>query len=626
MMTAALAAAVSCTDYSDWNSVPGDTGAPTAGSTLWQSLEAQPELSDFMQVLQQGNVAPNLSATRFYTIWAPVNGSFNLDSVLQCSDDAILAQFINNHIAEYNHQATGNLVEAERVKTLNSKTYNFLFDERGYTYNDVPLATDAEGNPLYNLPCSNGTLHMIEGNSPFLPNGFEALSMLKEELKDGTSAIDKIADYILQYNDTALDTRNSVPGSIVDGKQTYLDSVFTVSNIILSRNRANARVENEDSTYSILLPNDQAYDDYYTKVKRFYRFLDGLKWQNVAESQSTTTYPEQTITAATVGTDLAYLSDSLAKRAIIDNLFYSNNHPYNMHLVKPEAENFNDTVVTTLRAKYSNGDELFDEAHILHTQHLSNGYAYVVDTLSFKPWESYNKPITINGTNFCRVISEQSRSNVRLSEENTNTDLVDISDGNSVSYVWAQAATRGKPEVDYYLSGVKATTYNVYCVIPPANVDLRDSITVIQPNILNFTYQGYYANEKGTAVYGTVAFSNERFEAEEDGMGPRVTGVPETAKKTSTNTLQATDFVNDTSKVDTMYLGKITIPYCYAGLGYSPNIKVTNSGRINVLSTASNRSFDNYTRDIRICAILLRPLDYEEYLAEEEKKNANVEE
>lgn len=618
-MTAALAAVVSCSDYSDWNTVPSDAGSPSANSTLWQNLESHPELSDFMQVLRRADVASNLSATRFYTLWAPVNGSFNLDSVLECKDEAVLAQFINNHIAEYNHLATSELLDAERVKTLNRKTYNFQFANGIYTYNDVPLATDEEGKPLYNIPCSNGTLHMIEGNSNFLPNGLEALSMLKEEFKDSESAIDKIADYILQYNDTALDTKNSVPGSIVNGKQTYLDSVFTISNIITSRVRA--KIENEDSTYSILLPNDKAYDDYYTKVKGFYKYLDGLKWQNVADAASTT-YTEQTITASTVGTDLTYLSDSLAQRAIVDNLFYSNNNPYNMHLVKSEAENFNDTVVTTLRAKYSNGDELFDEAHTLQKQHLSNGYAYVVDTLAFKPWETYNPPITINGTAKCRVINVQSSSNVRLSEENTNTDMVDISDGNTVSFVWAEATAKGKPEVDFYLNGVKATTYNIYCVIPPADVDKRDSIHTVLPNILNFNYQGYFndPNNKNKITYGTYAFTNERYQTEEDGMGPRVEGVPATTKKSNSNTLQPTDFVNDTSKVDTMYLGKLTIPYCYAGLGYYPNIKVTSSSRINTLNS---KIMANYTRDIRICAILVRPLDYEEYL-EEEKKKANV--
>ena len=95
-MAAALTAAVSCTDYSDWNDVPGDANA-LAQNTLWQNLEQNPELSDFMQVLQRADMQSNLSASHFYTIWAPANGSFDLDSVLECTDDAVLKQFINKH-------------------------------------------------------------------------------------------------------------------------------------------------------------------------------------------------------------------------------------------------------------------------------------------------------------------------------------------------------------------------------------------------------------------------------------------------------------------------------------------------------------------------------------------------
>lgn len=612
MMAAALTAAVSCTDYSDWNDVPGDANA-LAQNTLWQNLEQNPELSDFMQVLQRADMQSNLSASHFYTIWAPANGTFDLDSVLECTDDAVLKQFINNHIAEYNHLATNTLSTAERVKTLNRKTYDFAFDGGDYTYNGVTLATDESGTPLYNLPCSNGTLHIIEGNSPFLPNGLEALDMIE--------GIDMIASYIKQYNDTTLDTKNSVPGSIVDGKQTYLDSVFVISNVIT--NSVRAKIENEDSTYSILLPNDKAYQEYYDKVKGFYNFgLSEIKWQNL-NSDGNMTIKEETVTETTLGVKFDYLADSLAKRAIVNNLFYSNNNSYNMHLVKEDAINYNDTVVTTLRAKYSNGDELFDPEHTLQKQHLSNGYAYVVDTLAFKPWETYNPEITLSGVNpmdRARYVTYQSFSNVRLDEENTNTELVDISDGNTVSYCWAEATTRGKPEVDFYLRGVKAGTYNIYCVIPPANVDLRDETTQVLPNILNFTYHGYYNNVK---TYGNLAFDNERYEAVDEFGGELVPGLAETTKRNKTNTLQPSDFVNNTSKVDTMFIGKITIPLCYAGTGASPNIKITSSGRIN---TFNKDIMANVTRDLRICAIILRPLDYEAYLKEEEQKKSQVDE
>ena len=59
-----------------------------------------------------------------------------------------------------------------------------------------------------------------------------------------------------------------------------------------------------------------------------------------------------------------------------------------------------------------------------------------------------------------------------------------------------------------------ATTYNIYAVIPPADVDLRDTLTKVKPNLINFTYNGYYTDEKGRAQYGNIAFKNERYDGE----------------------------------------------------------------------------------------------------------------
>lgn len=575
--------AVSCSDYEDWNTMQEDAN-PSAERTLWENITAEPQLSDFAKVLKKAGLEEQLSAAHYYTVWAPLNGTFDVDSVLNCSDNAILAQFINNHIAEYNHLAKGNLYE--KVKTLNRKSYEFMFDEGNYTYNTQLLV-----NNLYNLPSSNGTLHVINGNSEFLPNGLEALSMIE--------GIDSISTYILNYNDTTLDTRNSVPGPVVNGKQTYLDSVFTTSNTLTSRLRA--RIESEDSTYSILLPTDKAYNGFYNTVKGFYKFLDGLKWQNVHEAAATT-YTTQTITASTLGVNFSFLADSLAKRQIVDDLFYSNNNKYNMHLVKEDALNYNDTVQSTQRNKFSNGDELFND-YLVQTERLSNGYAFVVDSLAFKPWETYNPPVIIAGTNPCRYINYLNYSNVRVPEENVNRNLVELEPGQNLSFCHAEATSRGKPEVDYYISGLKATTYNIYVVIPPANVDLRDTTTQVLPNILNFSYNGYYTDANGRAQYTNtdMVFTNERYD-------------PDAIVEGSTTKFQNTDFVNDITKVDTMYLGQITLPYCYAGLGYYPNIKVTNSARINLFRPAI---LDNYTRDIRISAIIFRPLDYEAFLAEE---------
>lgn len=583
MLAPLLALAAGCSDYDDWNTVQEDSN-PAAEQTLWENITSQSQISDFVKVLKKAGLQETLSANRYYTVWAPLDGTFNVDSVMNCTDNAILQQFINNHIAEYNHLAKGNLYE--RVKTLNKKSYEFMLSDGNYTYNAQPLVAN-----MYNLPSSNGTLHVINGESEFLPNGLEALSMIE--------GIDTVATYIMQYNDTTLDTRSSVIGPVVNGKQTYLDSVFTTSNTLTTRLRA--RIESEDSTYSILLPTNEAYIKQYNTIKPFFKFYDGMKCE--VYNETTNSFESQTITASTLGVNFAFLSDSLTRRTIVDNLFYSNNNPYNMHLVKADAVNYNDTIVSTRRDKFSNGDEIFNEQYLVNKERLSNGFGYVVDTLAFKPWETYNPPIVTPGFFAERHVNELTFSRVSVPQDYVNTDLVTLKPGQTLSFCWATSGERSKPEVDYTIDGVMATTYNIYAVIPPANVDLRDTVNAVKPNILNFSYNGYYVDENGKTQYtnSDLVFKNERYDGESIVQGG-------TAK------LQDTDFVNDTSKVDTMFLGRLTIPYCYAGTGYAPNIKVTSSARINVLRKAI---LENYSRDIRICSIIFRPLDYEAYLEEE---------
>ena len=80
MLFGALFFASSCDD-SD-----GVKPTPYADKTMFDMITADPELTDFIDVL---NVCGNHCAdslfnkTRVYTLWAPVNGSFDKDSLIK---------------------------------------------------------------------------------------------------------------------------------------------------------------------------------------------------------------------------------------------------------------------------------------------------------------------------------------------------------------------------------------------------------------------------------------------------------------------------------------------------------------------------------------------------------------
>ena len=108
--------AASLTACSDWNDhYEGTADAGSAGGTLWQQMKANPQLSDFCEVLEQTKVyrmhkktpvsyADLLNSGQSFTVVAPVNGTFDKAALLQqvqtvTGDSAVEKSFAMNHIS-----------------------------------------------------------------------------------------------------------------------------------------------------------------------------------------------------------------------------------------------------------------------------------------------------------------------------------------------------------------------------------------------------------------------------------------------------------------------------------------------------------------------------------------------
>ena len=94
---------LSCSDFSSYNSVV-ESSNPSADRTLWENISAKGELSDFAQILQAVGYDAVLNAPTTYTVWAPVNGTFNKDSIMALTQDAatrkkVIEQFVYDHVA-----------------------------------------------------------------------------------------------------------------------------------------------------------------------------------------------------------------------------------------------------------------------------------------------------------------------------------------------------------------------------------------------------------------------------------------------------------------------------------------------------------------------------------------------
>ena len=242
----------SCSDYNDYNSVPSAGDAPGANNTLWENISSDTQLTKFANLAQKCNFSEALNSPRFYTVWAPVDNAISDAEYnrLMASDSAtIVKQFMQQHITEYNYPVSAAL-DPTTIISLNAKHHAFTqntFD--GFDY----AAT--------NLASTNGLMHKINGLSEYHLNLYENIDVF--------AGCDSIKKYIQKYDEYYLDKTASVIGPLRDGKQTYLDSVMKKRNNVIAE-IMRADLEDEDSAFCMLVPNDQAWKAGYAAIKPRY--------------------------------------------------------------------------------------------------------------------------------------------------------------------------------------------------------------------------------------------------------------------------------------------------------------------------------------------------------------------
>ena len=553
MAAAVLLAATSCSDFSDYNDTPV-SDVQQADRTLWENISQNDQLSDFATLVKKAGFDDELSQPHYYTVWAPLNGTYDASSLMSADSATVLYQFVKSHIAEYNHSVSG-LVD-ERIHALNRKSFAFEGDGQ-YTYAGHTLRQ-------LNLPNSNGIMHLLDGAARFYPNLYEYLFSCE--------GIDSVATFFKRYETSVLDTKNSVLGPTINGKQTYIDSVMITSNSLL--NRIKAKLDKEDSTYTMLVPTNEAWLAHYDKISKCYNYINTTVAQNIDEATSTSSAPTASVTV-----DAAYTKDSLTRLHLVSDLVYNNNNYYNNWLIDDTVEPY-DTLRSTTSGYMTNPQEIM--SRVIDRETMSNGTFCLVDSLAFRPWESWCFPLgqsplysrTWTGSNTMVYIDNTFFDDIKYVPKNPAQK--------QLGYLWVTPLSNyGKPQLDVKLRNVLSTTYNIYIVLAPG-MDVgedADGNKFLKPNMLDFTLS--YCDAKG---------------------------------KLATQKLNQ-KVVNDPTRVDTLAVGTFTFPVAYAGLGDNvyPNLKITTD--FGVFDKAKMAA---YTRDFSIISILMRPVELEEFEATKE--------
>ena len=553
MAAAVLLAATSCSDFSDYNDTPV-SDVQQADRTLWENISQNDQLSDFATLVKKAGFDDELSQPHYYTVWAPLNGTYDASSLMSADSATVLYQFVKSHIAEYNHSVSG-LVD-ERIHALNRKSFAFEGDGQ-YTYAGHTLRQ-------LNLPNSNGIMHLLDGAARFYPNLYEYLFSCE--------GIDSVATFFKRYETSVLDTKNSVLGPTINGKQTYIDSVMITSNSLL--NRIKAKLDKEDSTYTMLVPTNEAWLAHYDKISKCYNYINTTVAQNIDEATSTSSAPTASVTV-----DAAYTKDSLTRLHLVSDLVYNNNNYYNNWLIDDTVEPY-DTLYSTTYGYMTNPQEIM--SRVIDRETMSNGTFCLVDSLAFRPWESWCFPLgqsplysrTWTGSNTMVYIDNTFFDDIKYVPKNPAQK--------QLGYLWVTPLSNyGKPQLDVKLRNVLSTTYNIYIVLAPGQDvgEDADGNKFLKPNMLDFTLS--YCDAKG---------------------------------KLATQKLNQ-KVVNDPTRVDTLAVGTFTFPVAYAGLGDNvyPNLKITTD--FGVFDKAKMAA---YTRDFSIISILMKPVELEEFEATKE--------
>lgn len=594
MMVAGVLAASSCTDFDDYNEVgniSGEGNAELAGQTLLENIRNNSQLSDFYDLLKQSGFDENLNTTHCYTVWAPVNGTFDKEAYQSLSKQDLLKQLIKNHIAESMHRATGTV--NERMLMLNEKKYDFEGTGGIYTFDGVAI-----DSAQCNLPNSNGVLHILKDQAvTWYPNLYE---YLMDSLLNKDEGIDILRHYY-QINDTTyLDRNASIAGSIVDGMQTYVDSVMVTENELWGKLKA--YVEREDSSYTFLMPTNKAWTEAYDTIKRYFNYIPNI----VAENAEGTAIYEINGNIE----DVEFKRDEITTQHIANYLAYSNNDVYNKWVEGEPTVYGNDTLRTTLGRKFSNPREILGQT--IKTIKTSNGTGHIVDSLAFYRWETFAPELSISAANN-QLLVKSGRSYVERVEK-VDSSKVDVSEltGTYSYLVVTPTTTNGKPELDVLLPDVLSTTYDIYCIFVPENVDTRYPDAVTLPNRVIFELSYCDANGK----LQSKVFLDES----EENINNFKEQFPNVSDSGTANKNTIRGFSNDTSKVDTVYVGEFTFPVCYYGLRdladkngatdpqFCPNIKITTPFQV------TNTTLKNaFTREMRIAGILLKPKELVEF-------------
>ena len=545
MLFGALFLASSCDESEGLKVTPE---VPYADKTMFEVISSDAELTDFMAVLNAcgAHCADSLfNKSRVYTLWAPVNGTFNKDSLIAEVEagerDNVFERFVQAHVSNHLRAANGKLDADNKILLLNDKVTVFTGDHvNGYTFDGKEISEA-------NIRVWNGVLHKIAAPAEYKYNIWEYLR--------SDARVDSVANFLYSFDVTEFSESQSIIGPIKDGQQTYLDSVFVTNNKFLRAWEGVGTLNNEDSVYTVYVPTNEVWDEMLKVSDKHFNY-------NLKTTNPTSLNAEKRDS----------MRHSKARLNLIKFMTYSN---YEQRYVENA-----DSIMPAWQGSFKNGRPEFLKAdvekNVIFSKELSNGTFKIVDKSPYSMFDLWHDTIKLEAEdeNMRTYLAGgvgyiQSASKTQINKDSAFLDAKISGNRYFEAYSDKAAST-----VRYKIPDLLSASYNVALVVVPKNITNAD----VAPEDL----KAHEMQIKITQATGsnTVTLANHK-DVHND--------------PTRIDTVFLTE--KDGSR------SVVTVPYCEY---YKTNREADYGVLIEVKSDGSTKTYD---RSIRLDAILFIPVE-----------------
>lgn len=545
----ALFVSTACTD--DWDDHYDDNGTNVGKTSLLDYIKNDVELEDFYEVVNSLGCADSLlNQSRVYTLWAPVDGSFDkeawLEEVRNGNRDKVLTRFVESHMANYLNAAGDSMTEDNFILMLNDKMVVFAGNHGdGYTF-DGKIVSDK------NIRVGNGIIHKINGYADYAFNIWEHL--------ETAANVDSLKNFLYSFDIREFSPYQSIEGPMVNGEQTYIDSVFINSNQWFftygdKYTSGIGQMEAEDSSYVIFAPSNRVWEEMVPKIETYYNF-----YRNEA------IYSNETFDS---------LQHFYARKALCNYILFSNNDQ-------------NDINPDSMLSTYKPTPRLFAKADLMDGAdagtELSNGTFYVKDKFNYSSHYIWHDTIKIEAENsYYQGNSKNSQQFVGSGNGYTyyagDSEINDYIDGTISNSLYVEAvglSSAANPSLLWTVPEVLSASYYLRVVFVPAHI----TSSTVDPSTL-----------LPNKVVMTVKTTNSAGKY--------------------TKLAESDDLIISATEIDSVYLPdpddptkpmKITFPYSEYGLQAS----LMNT-TIQVSSNVGRRETE-YSRRFRVDCVILEPV------------------